>query len=74
MSNFNDANDLASQLVEGRYYQSGEPCPKPARIDFTHRQKEPIISMVDDGTREWADVASEIHGLLNAGYEYTLET
>lgn len=70
MSNFNDANDLASQLIEGREYQSGEPCPRPSRIRFTHPQREAVV-VVDDG-RDCSDVASEIHALLNAGYDYSL--
>lgn len=31
-SDFNTANDLASQLVWGRYYQSKEPCFKPTKL------------------------------------------
>ena len=36
MSIFNEANDLASQLVYGRHYQSNEPCPKPDRLVFVN--------------------------------------
>ncbi len=36
MSIFNEANDLSSQLVYGRHYQSNEPCPKPDRLVFVN--------------------------------------
>ena len=70
MTNYNDANDLASQLIEGRSYQGGEPCKKPSRIVFTHPEKQTVV-IVDDG-RAWADVATEINRLLAGGYDYGL--
>lgn len=39
MANFNTANDLASQLLMGRGYQSGQLSRWPTRILFTHREK-----------------------------------
>ena len=72
MSDFNTANDLASQLVWGCYYQSNEPCFKLTKIIF-HRgfASEDKVVIENDGQTDWAAVASRIHALLNWGYDWT---
>ncbi len=65
MSNFNTANDLASQLVWGRYYQGNEPCFKLTKIIF-HRgfaSEEDKVVIENDGQTDWAEVASRIQAL-----------
>jgi hypothetical protein len=71
MSDFNTANDLASQLVWGRYYQGNEPCFPITNIVF-HRglDSDERIVVTCDGT-EWAAIASRIQALLGQGYFYT---
>jgi len=72
MSNFNTANDLASQLVWGRYYQANEPCFPITKIIF-HRgfASEDRVIVEKDGQEDWAAVASRIQALLAQGYDYT---
>jgi hypothetical protein len=69
MSNFNTANDLASQLVWGCYYQSNEP--KLTKIIF-HRgfASEDKVVIENDGQTDWAAVASRIQAHLAQGYVY----
>ena len=53
MSIFNEANDLASQLVYGRYYQLNEPCPKPDRLVFVNgvtTSDPPIVKLIPNAT------------------------
>ena len=71
MSNFNTANDLASQLVWGRYYQGNEPCFKLTKIIF-HRgfASEDKVVIENDGQTDWAEVASRIQALLGQGYDW----
>jgi len=72
MSNFNTANDLASQLVCGCYYQSNEPCFKLTKIVFHHGfASEDKVIIENDGQADWAAVASRIQSLLAQGYHYT---
>jgi hypothetical protein len=73
MSNFNTANDLASELVCGRYYQSDEPCFKLTKIIF-HRgfASDDKVVIENDGQTDWASVASCIHALLDWGYDWTV--
>lgn len=68
MSIFNEANDLASQLVYGRYYQSDEPCPKPDRLVFVKGDSTAVVTTTEESHEEWVDVASAIHNLLNHSY------
>ena len=72
MSDFNTANDLASQLVWGRYYQSNEPCFKLTKIIF-HRgfASEDKVVIEKDAQTDWAAVASRIQTLLCQGYDFT---
>ena len=71
MSNFNTANDLASQLVWGRYYQGNEPCFKLTKIIF-HRgfASDDKVVIENDGQTDWAEVASRIQALLGQGYDW----
>jgi hypothetical protein len=71
MSDFNAANDLASQLVWGRYYQGNERCFPITIIVFHHGlDSDERIVVADNGTG-WAAIASRILGLLDQGYDYT---
>ena len=71
MSNFNMSNDLASQLIQGRYYQANEPSFPITKIVFYRdlADAEDRIVITNDGS-DWAKVASRIHSLLNQGYDY----
>ena len=69
MSNFNDANDLASELVFGRYYQSEEPCPKPERLVFVGGDSTAVVTAKEETHAEWAEAANTIHRLFNQGYD-----
>jgi len=68
MSIFNEANDLASQLVFGRCYQSDEPCPKPERLVFAKGDSIAVVTAADSIDDEWAETASSIERLLREGY------
>lgn len=73
MSIFDTSNDLAAQLIWGRYYQSSEACPKVEKLVFYRDQyfgNEDKIIITNDGT-DWAAVASRIQALLGRGYNYT---
>jgi hypothetical protein len=70
MSNFNTANDLASQLVWERYYQSNEPCFKLAKIVFHHGFASEDKVVIENDGQDWAAIASRIHRLLAQGYDY----
>lgn len=68
MSNFNEANDLASQLVYGRYYQSNEYCPGLLRLVFVKGDSIAIVTAMESIHDEWAETASSIERLLREGY------
>jgi hypothetical protein len=68
MSNHNEANELASELVFGKTYQCDEPCPKPEHLIFVKGDSTAVMTAEEETHDEWADVASAIHGLLNEGY------
>jgi hypothetical protein len=68
MSNFNEANEFASELVFGRTYQGNEPTPRPERLVFVSGDSTAVVTAQEESEAEWAHVASAIHGLLNAGY------
>lgn len=69
MSSFNDANELASELVFGRYYLSKEPCPKPERLVFVGGDSTAVVTAKEETHAEWAEVANTIHRLFNQGYD-----
>jgi hypothetical protein len=78
LSIFNDSNDLASQVVYGRYYQAQEgdpPCGRP--LGITEKDgvlygvwRDPTLRLEIDLTgrpvshRTWADLAMEIQAHL----------
>jgi hypothetical protein len=68
MSVFNESNELASELVYGRYYQSNEPCSKPERLVFVKGGSTAIVTATDSVHDEWAGTASCIERLLREGY------
>jgi len=73
MSIVNTSNDLAAQLIWGRYYQNNEPCPKVEKLVFYRDQyfgNEERIIITNDGT-DGAAVASRIQTLVAQGYDYT---
>jgi hypothetical protein len=71
MSDFNTANDLASQLVWGCHYRSNEPCFKLTKIIF-HRGlgSDDNVVIENDRQTDWAEVAARIQALLGRGYEW----
>ena len=68
MSTFNEANDLASQLVHGRYYQSNEPCPKPDRLVIVKGDSIAVVTDSGSDHDEWANIAIAIDRLMRDGY------
>lgn len=68
MSNFNEANEFASELVFGRTYQGNEPAPKPEQLVFVRGDSTAVVTAREESETEWADVASAIHRLFNGGY------
>ncbi len=55
MSSFNDANELASILVHGRYYSNNDKADQPIRLVFT-LTKTVIITAEADTHEEWVKV------------------
>lgn len=74
MSIFNESNNLASELVFGRYYQSNEPCPQPERLVFVKGNSTAVVTALEESEQEWACVASMIHRLSNQGYRLGCDT
>lgn len=68
MSIFNESNNLASELVFGRYYQSNEPCPQPERLVFVNGDSTAVVTAMEESESEWAAVASAIQRLFSQGY------
>jgi hypothetical protein len=68
MSSLNRSNEMASELVFGRTYQGNESTPKPERLVFVKGDSTAVVTATEESEAEWADVASAIHYLLNAGY------
>jgi hypothetical protein len=64
MSIFNEASDLASQLVFGRYYQTNEPCLKLDKLVFLKGDSTEVVT----AHSSWAETASAIERLLHADY------
>jgi hypothetical protein len=71
MSDFNDANELASQLVYGRHYEGDEPCKKPTRIVFTRGSQERTVTAQQGLTEHdrWRFTANLIQSLLAEGFD-----
>jgi hypothetical protein len=69
MSNFNDANELASNLVFGTHYHNNEPREqgKPKQLVFTLTRKV-VITAEAETQAEFAKVAEEIQDVLDEGY------
>jgi hypothetical protein len=68
MSNFNEANELASELVFGKTYQGNEPAPKPEHLVFVKGDSTAVVTALEESEDEWAGVANVIHRLFNEGY------
>lgn len=70
MTIFNEANDLASQLVFGRY-QSNEPCVEPDKLVFIS-PAAPVdrieIIASESSHQEFQRVAKVIEHLLGEGF------
>jgi hypothetical protein len=73
MSTFNDANDLASELVFGRYYQCKEPCPQPERLVFVGGDSTAVVTSKEKTHAEWVEVANTIESLFHDGYDLGCE-
>ena len=69
MSNFNESNEMASELVFARTYQGNEPTPKPDRLVFVNGDATAVVTAQEVSHEEWADVASTIDRLIRHGYE-----
>jgi hypothetical protein len=71
MSDFNTANELASELVFGTNYQTGEPFTHPERLVFVDPHavyKTEVVTATEQTHAEWARVGSVIEGLLRADF------
>lgn len=74
MSDFNTANDLASQLIWGHTYQDDQPCFKLTKIVFHDGDgldSDDSVVVEYDGKSEWRAVASRIQALLRTYPRYT---
>jgi hypothetical protein len=68
MSNFNDANQLASNLVFGTNYHDNTPCThKITKLVFS-RTTYVTITADAHTDEEWRKVSGEIEDVLNEGY------
>jgi hypothetical protein len=71
MSAFNEANELASQLVYGRHYQDREaPCEKLTQLVFTRKEQEIIVAPPEATHDAWMNAANRIERLLRSGNWY----
>jgi hypothetical protein len=69
MSNFNDANEFASNLVFGTHYHNNEPMEKPRPKQLVFRRTTYVTITADAHTdKEWRKVSGEIEDVLNEGY------
>jgi hypothetical protein len=74
MSNFNEANDLASQLCWGRSYMGDVPMKLDRIVLRKTREfrEEVIITVPDEAVPTkhdtWAKVASRLHRLMLDGF------
>jgi hypothetical protein len=74
MSDYNTANDLASQLVWGRTYQGDQPSFPLTKIVFhpgSGLDGDETVVVENDGKSDWNVVASRIHALLAAYPNFT---
>lgn len=68
MSFFNEANELASWLIEGAGYQDSKaPLPKISKLVFKRPGNKRGITIAKDSGK-WPEVASRIEDLLRRGY------
>jgi len=69
MSNFNQANEWASELVFGETYDR-EPLerPRPERLVFVNGDSTAIVTAREESQQEWGAVATAIECLLHDGY------
>ena len=70
MSNFNQANEMASELVFGETYQSNEPldAPRSERLVFINGDSTAVVTAREESHQEWGAVATAIERLLHDGY------
>lgn len=69
MSSYNEANEMASELVFGTTYD-GEALgrPKPERLVFVKGDSIAVVTATESIHDEWAETASSIERLLREGY------
>ncbi len=69
MSNFNDANELASNLVFGTSYHNNKPMEgeRPKQLSF-HLTRRVTITADANTHEEWVKVAGWIEELFNEGF------
>lgn len=73
MSNFNDANELASNLVFGTNYHDNKPIAhRPKQLTF-HLTRRIIVKAEANTHEEWVKVAKEIQDILDEGFWYDAE-
>lgn len=69
MSFFNEANELASWLIEGAGYQDAKtPLPKISELVFKRPGPKRGITIHKD-SGEWPETASRVEYLLRRGYD-----
>jgi hypothetical protein len=69
MSAFNEANELASQLLYGRHYLDDEPCEKLDELVFVRGSERSVVRAPRDASHEsWASAATLIESLLRDGW------
>jgi hypothetical protein len=73
MSSYNEANEMASELVYGTDYD-GTPIPsRMDRLIFIKGDSTAIVMAKEETHKEWAEVASAIERLLHDGYRLGCE-
>jgi hypothetical protein len=66
MSDFNDANDWAYQLVHGQHYEDRTmPCIRPPSLIFTKGNEQVVFTQTET---DWRSVANRIQRLLLDGF------
>jgi hypothetical protein len=69
MSNFNQANELASELVFGETYDGKAlDTPRPERLVFVNGGSTAVVTAHERSQQEWGEVATAIEYLLHDGY------
>jgi hypothetical protein len=70
MTHFNDANELAYQLIYTRHYYDDEPCEPLSMITLWRGSERRVIKKPsrEPNHKDWARIATQIDALLGEGW------